>query len=382
MPASLGLLAAAIPFARASHGHSTNHAIQPHLPEARAVRSRVYAENVTVRIEHHAQSARAHGRLRSSRNVLNLASADEPLPQSAGSELQDNVPIVFAVLTGKEHHDDRAAAAKQTWCAGINACIFFSDAPSATLPTIAISFDGLPSLTEYERAQLRYLPVLDYMRELMTSDMKFGKTKWLVMVDDDTFVFHRNLASNLALTDSSTPIYTGDVIPEAWLPVDRDGSGNELGVSSNTLFVNGGGGSVFSRAAVEQMNTEACVNRSFPGNDWWRWQSDWMIGACAFDVGIVPLQQPHGRYNQFACTAENVQFCDNTEVAEYEWPATLHPVRRFAQMKHLDAFYANSSSRGVPIVRIRRLQRQGQDSNGNDGLRMDSLFSKSGLELS
>ena len=48
----------------------------------------------------------------------------------------------------------------------------------------------------------------------------------LVIVDDDTFVFHRNLASNLALMDSSTPIYTGDVIPESWLPVDRDGSGN------------------------------------------------------------------------------------------------------------------------------------------------------------
>jgi len=386
MPAALGLLAAALPFARASHEHSTNHAIQPNLPEARAVRNRMYAQNVTVRIEH-AQSARALGRLRSSKNVLNLASADEALPQSAGSgsELQDDVPIVFAVLTGKEHHNDRAAAAKQTWWAGINACIFFSNAPSATLPTISISFDGLPSLTEYERAQLRYLPVLDYMRELMTSgrDMKFGKTKWLVMVDDDTFVFHRNLASNLALMDSSTPIYTGDVIPEAWLPVDRDGSGNELGVSSNTLFVNGGGGSVFSRAAVERMNTEACVNRSFPGQDWWRWQSDWMIGACAFDVGIAPLQQPHGRYNQFACTDVNVQFCDSTEVAEYEWPATLHPVRRYAQMKHLDAFYANSSSRGVPMVRIRRLQQQGQDSSGNDGsLRMDNLFSKSGLELS
>merc|ERR1711935_906632 len=199
------------------------------------------------------------------------------------------------------------------------------------------------SLTEYERAQLRYLPVLDYMRELMTSgrDMKFGKTKWLVLVDDDTFVFHRNLASNLASLDSSTPIYTGDVIPEA------------------------------------------CVNRSFPGQDWWRWQSDWMIGACAFDVGIAPLQQPHGRFNQFACTDVNVQFCDSTEVAEYEWPATLHPVRRYAQMKHLDAFYANSSSRGVPMVRIQRLQQQGQDSSGNDGsLRMDNLFSKSGLELS
>ena len=182
MRAALRLLAAALALARASHGNSAYHAIQPSLtPEARAVRNRVYAQNVTVRIER-AQSTRALGRLRSSKNVLNLASAEEALPQSAGSgsELQDDVPIVFAVLTGKEHHNDRAAAAKQTWCAGINACIFFSDAPSATLPTISISFDGLPSLTEYERAQLRYLPVLDYMRELMTSgrDMKFGKTKW------------------------------------------------------------------------------------------------------------------------------------------------------------------------------------------------------------
>ena len=196
MRAALRLLAAALALARASYGHSAYHAIQPSLtPEARAVRNRVYAQNVTVRVED-AQSARALGRLRSSKNVLNLASADESSPQSAAPEPQNEpvpqpagpedvrhdapVPIVFAVVTGKEHHNDRAAAAKQTWCARINACIFFSDAPSATLPTISITFDGLPILTQYERAQLRYLPVLDYMRELMTSgrDMKFGKTKW------------------------------------------------------------------------------------------------------------------------------------------------------------------------------------------------------------
>ena len=196
MRAALRLLAAALALARASHGNSAFHAIQPSLtPEARAVRNRVYAQNVTVRVED-VQSARAHWRLRSSKNVLNLASADESSPQSAAPEPQNEpvpqpagpedvrhdapVPIVFAVVTGKEHHNDRAAAAKQTWCARINACIFFSDAPSATLPTISITFDGLPILTQYERAQLRYLPVLDYMRELMTSgrDMKFGKTKW------------------------------------------------------------------------------------------------------------------------------------------------------------------------------------------------------------
>jgi hypothetical protein len=39
----------------------------------------------------------------------------------------------------------------------------------------------------------------------------------------------------------------------------------ELGVSSNTLFVNGGGGSVFSRAGLLAMQTERCVNNSMPG---------------------------------------------------------------------------------------------------------------------
>ena len=167
----------------AGSSRAANHAIQPHTaPEARAV-NRVYAQNVTVRTVTNARAlpTGAFGRLRSSKNVVHLASADEYLTQHAASELPGDVPIVFAVLTGKEHHDDRAAAAKQTWCGGVNACIFFSNAPSATLPTISITFDGLPSsLTEYERAQLRYLPVLNYMRELMTSgkDMKFGQTKW------------------------------------------------------------------------------------------------------------------------------------------------------------------------------------------------------------
>ena len=36
-------------------------------------------------------------------------------------------------------------------------------------------------------------------------------------------------------------------------------------MSSNTLFVNGGGGSVFSRAGLLAMKTERCVNNSMPG---------------------------------------------------------------------------------------------------------------------
>ena len=289
--------------------------------------------------------------------------------------------IVFAVLTGKEHHDDRAEAVKATWCSELNACIFFSDTPSESLPTVAISFEGLPqSLSKYSRAQLRYVPVLNYMRELMTSgqDDLFDSAKWLVVVDDDTFVFHHNLAAYLRTLDHTSPIYTGDVIPDEWLPVSRDGMGNELGVSSPTIFVNGGGGSIFSRAALQRMDTERCVNNSMPGQPWWRWQSDWMIGACAAEGGVQAMRQPQGRFNQFACTEDSVQFCQGVEVAEYYWPSTLHPVRLDAQMRYLYSFYENPTYRAVPRVRIRRVNSNGelQNTHGN------GYAAASGLELS
>ena len=290
--------------------------------------------------------------------------------------------IVFAVLTGKEHHQDRAEASKLTWCTDINACIFFSDTPSESLPTVSISFEGLPqSLSKYSKAQLRYVPVLNYMRELITNgqDEMFAKAKWLVIVDDDTFVFHHNLASYLRTLDDTTPIYTGDVVPDEWLPVSRDGMGNELGVSSPTVFVNGGGGSVFSRAALQKMDTERCVNNSMPGQAWWRWQSDWMIGACAADAGITPLRQPQGRFNQFACTEDSVQFCEGVEVAEYYWPSTMHPVRLEAQMRHLYHYYENPTTRPVPRVRIRRVNNGVMMAQGTPD---SNYVAASGLELS
>jgi hypothetical protein len=300
-----------------------------------------------------------------------------------GDGAKGALDIVFAVVTGKEHHQDRAEPVKSTWCTDINACVFFSDTPSESLPTVAISFEGLPqSLSKYSRAQLRYVPVLNYMRELITSgqDEMLSKAKWLVIVDDDTFVFHHNLASYLATLDDTTPIYTGDVVPDEWLPVSRDGMGNELGVSSPTTFVNGGGGSVFSRKALEMMDTERCVNNSMPGQPWWRWQSDWMIGACAADAGITPLRQPQGRFNQFACTEDAVQFCEGVEVAEYYWPSTMHPVRREAQMRHLYHYYENPTDRPVPRVRMRRVSNDAMLTQTASPA--NTYAAASGLELS
>jgi hypothetical protein len=339
---------------------------------------------VTVDIEHppesrrvnlHAQQAAAHGRTDG---------------------------IVFAVLTGAIHHRDRAEFVRSTWCAELDSCVFVSDERDPALHNVVITLENLPaSIDGYQRAQLRYLPALNYMRDLIVSPEQahspFANANWLVVVDDDTYVFFENLKHHLGTLNPSEPIYTGDVFPREWLPVRANGNGGVVGdgsISSDVIFVNGGGGSVFSRGALERMSTVRCLNHSMPGQKWWLWQSDWMIGACAAEAGIKPtsgllqghrglngdgeahgffcksdggkgwgsIQKPctsESRFNQFACTESDVNLgCENLgalDVAQYPWPATLHPVRRGAAMLNLYHYYPNSTEAAVPMVRMRRV---------------------------
>lgn len=39
--------------------------------------------------------------------------------------------VLFGVMTGKEMHEERAKSVLLTWCAGLGACIFFSDEHNA-----------------------------------------------------------------------------------------------------------------------------------------------------------------------------------------------------------------------------------------------------------
>ena len=193
-----------------------------------------------------------------------------------------------------------------------------------------------------------------------------------------SFLPSSSIVSSIVLSSSPSSPLGSQSSP----PVSQDGMGNDLGVSSSTLFINGGGGSVFSRAALQKMDTERCVNNTMPGQPWWRWQSDWMIGACAADAGITPLRQPQGRFNQFACTEDSVQFCEGVEVAEYYWPSTMHPVRLEAQMRHLYHYYENPTTRPVPRVRMRRVNSNNDVMMAQGGSPSDNYVAASGLELS
>ena len=80
----------------------------------------------------------------------------------------------------------------------------------------------------YRSAQLRFLPALDWMRQRVMADPNknpktnafFGSAQWVLLVDDDSFVFYHNLKTHLELMDHSKKIYTGLVSPSYWIPTN------------------------------------------------------------------------------------------------------------------------------------------------------------------
>ena len=107
--------------------------------------------------------------------------------------IQSDQPILYAVSTGAVYHNTRAKAVWNTWCKGIKMCVVYSDEtnPSNNPPVIPIEMAGLENtLTGVHLAQLRYLRIYRHAAKMVISNRYklFGKTKWLVITDDDTYV--------------------------------------------------------------------------------------------------------------------------------------------------------------------------------------------------
>eukprot|EP00966_Prymnesium_polylepis_P281431 6503003-Prymnesium_polylepis.2 len=147
--------------------------------------------------------------------------------------------IIFGVMTGREKHQTRASHMLRTWCADVGACVFFSDAESenATLATVKLNMEeslsgaALDACTvpgsgavppeqaqTYSLAQLRFLPAIAKLRSWILGNKggRFNRVRWLVMVDDDTYVFHRNLKEVLSALDHSTPVSTRSKMLARW----------------------------------------------------------------------------------------------------------------------------------------------------------------------
>lgn len=121
-------------------------------------------------------------------------------------------------------------------------------------------------------------------------------------------MFPGGLGRVLARLNASLPLHVGDFWrPMATLshaggkyrPGRRDGlgGGSSLG---DPQYACGGGGSVFSRAALESMDVTDCITRLHTRCS----QSDWMVGECARRAGVRFIAD-HG------CTC--VEWRDDTE---------------------------------------------------------------------
>lgn len=252
---------------------------------------------------------------------LRLPRASIPAPASPAPALRTSEVLFMVLGSAKYHH--RSVHCYQTWCQqGTNVtCLFFADdsisnsttntsgtaavrsamtdvTGASSMPLVIIKGVAPPKqccakkrsssgklrpnffCTAHRattlRAQYRYLPALEHVRS--SRAFRTGSFRWVVMVDDDAFVFVQRLVWILSRLNSSAPLYLGDF-----------GSSGEATALHPSIphFACGGGGSVLSVAALRAMDLRAC-RRAYHAQCM---QSDWMIGGCARRYGVMELRE-------------------------------------------------------------------------------------------
>lgn len=265
-------------------------------------------------------------------------------------------PILYAVSTCQAYHGTRAKAVHETWCKNIGSCLFYSDHEADSEPyTIKIEIEHHKELDGLQEAQMRYMRILGHATKMIMKDAHghFKKNKWLVIADDDSYVFHHNMLTYLDSTlEYEKPHYTGHTLVNAAYPVDDDGEGHTLTKSIRTHFACGGGGSVFSHGALKKLETHvnSCIEEGLPGHHMWRWQSDWMMGECAHKADIPLVNQPADKFGQFLFRPSDMahllvtdpekikHFCELHD-GKCLKPVSIHPVK---EPKGAHAIYKHS----------------------------------------
>lgn len=240
--------------------------------------------------------------------------------------------IHFIVMSSEEVME-RALWVNHTWCSYEQAsCVFASPRRICSsifggcLKTMLVSgqapknccqersFFCLEHRAQTLNAQYRFLPALyEYTRS-----EAYASAKWVVLVDDDAFVFVENLRRHLEHFPTHVPLYMGEFL---------EGSG--------WSFVCGGGGSVLSRAAMDRMNLHQCIKQVHPKC----MQSDWMIAECAHRAKVRFIKE-HGCNT---CSHINKRRAHNVI-------HTLLPRCHFMQQAALFLPYMAPQLNGVPSI--------------------------------
>ena len=121
-------------------------------------------------------------------------------------------------------------------------------------------------------AQYRFLPALQWAKRQLHASPRL---QWVVLVDDDSFLFPRGMLRVLREHNGSDAVHLGDFWPDE--------------TTGAPQYACGGGGSIFSRGALAQMDLAHCIRSLHRQCS----QSDWMIGECA-RAARVRLVPNHG----------------------------------------------------------------------------------------
>jgi hypothetical protein len=128
-------------------------------------------------------------------------------------------------------------------------------------------------------SQYRHLPALAHARASLWARWEEASLKWLILLDDDSFVSVPKLVDILRDYDHMVPLQLGDFILSSLASPDR---------SWERYFACGGAGTILSGAAVLATKFGIChhaYRRSCL-------QSDWMINACTMRYNVSALPDP------------------------------------------------------------------------------------------
>lgn len=243
----------------------------------------------------------------------------------AGPWQRRKFSVAIAVKTGKDIQADRIPAPMKAWLHRVPNWIIVSDGddadpdPSRKADVVNVldkgfiaSIDSRPEIVTAQQQSQHQRRLLDAQvnenSQGWRSDAKknlpgflylskrFPDADWLLMVDDDTFIFLDNLAAFLETRDPTQDHYIGT------RRVDSAGSC----IKPPQVFAHGGSGILISRATMSKMApmTEQCLSQY--GRCW---AGDIMLGVCLrekFNINPVEHTGFHGR--SYSNTAEDINY--------------------------------------------------------------------------
>ncbi|XP_057588556.1 beta-1,3-glucosyltransferase-like [Hippopotamus amphibius kiboko] len=171
--------------------------------------------------------------------------------------------IFVAVKTCKKFHGDRIPIVKQPWAAQAGRIEYYSDYADSSVPAVDL---GIPN-TERGHCGKTFAILERFLNH------SHDKIAWLVIVDDDTLISISRLQHLLSCYNAQEPVFLGEPY------------GYGLGTGGYS-YITGGGGMVFSRAAIRRLLASKCRCYSNDAPD------DMVLGMCFSGLGIPVTHSP------------------------------------------------------------------------------------------